>query len=145
VSSDSIGGGDLIARITAGVSSLVAVVFCSFLALGAPPSEFVQEMSIWHRLLPMMFPALFCGIVLALVGLVLSLFAICAACVACVSACIITTMGVTIAWGNDAQSGLRELVMSLALLTIPIVGAAAACRHVRGKAIGGMGFRRPQG
>jgi hypothetical protein len=84
-----------------GLSSLLTLVLCSVVSVGAPPSNYVQEPSIWLRLEPMMVPALFGGVVLALVALVLSLFAVRPAAVACMGAAA-ASMG-----GCDPRVGRR--------------------------------------
>jgi hypothetical protein len=41
---------------------------------------------------------------------------------------MISMVGVTIAWSNDAEARLRGLLFPLVMLTVPIVGAATAFR-----------------
>jgi hypothetical protein len=100
-------------------------------AVGALPSEFVQEPSLWLRLESIMFPALFAGVVLALLGLVLAPFTTRSSAISCVAAAGASMVGVTLAWGIDAEAGLRGLVFPIALLTVPLLGAVEAFRQVR--------------
>ena len=114
-----------------GLSSLLGLVLCSLAAVGAPPSEFVQEPGVWLRLEPLMFPALFLGVVLALLALVLSLVVVRPAAVTCVGAVAASMVGVTVAWGIDAEASARSLVLPLGFLALPALGAVEALRQLR--------------
>jgi hypothetical protein len=126
------------AHIKAGLSNLVAVLLCALSVLFAPPSQFVQEPTIWHRLEPLMLPTLFLGVVLALLGLFLVLFSARAAAMCCIGASIASMVGQTIGWGDNGASGapgVSFLVIPLAVLTITVIGAIAALRQVRKEAV----------
>jgi hypothetical protein len=106
-------------------------MLCTMTALGAPPSEFVQEPSIWLRLELLMFPALFSGAMLALLALACSLFWARAAAVACAGAAAASMVGVLLAWGIDAEASPRRLLLPIGLLALPAIGAVDALRQVR--------------
>ena len=115
----------------AGLSSVLAVVLCSMSAIGSPPSEFVQEENLWTSLEPLMWPCLFAGAALAFLALILVPFMTRGAAYACMAAASVSTLGVTFAWGVDAEAGLRGLVVPMALLAVPVLGAAESIRQGR--------------
>ena len=115
----------------AGLASLGALALCSIVAIGAPPSELVQGPTIWTRLEPAMLPMLFAGVFLALLALVLAFFAPVAAAIACIAAATASMLGVLLGWGVDAEAGLKALLLPIALLTMPVLGAADAIRQAR--------------
>ena len=86
-----------------------------------------------------MFPSLFLGPPLALLACVLTVFAPRAAAVACVAAAVASMLGVTLAWGIDAETGLRGLVIPVAFLAVPIFGAVEAFRQAGREHIEGTG------
>jgi hypothetical protein len=114
------------ARSRAGLSSTLALALCSIVAVGAPPSKFVQQPSIWLRLEPMMLPALFGGVGLALLALLLAVFWGRGAALTCAGACAASMAGVIVAWGMNAEAGLRGLVLQMVLLALPALGAIEA-------------------
>jgi hypothetical protein len=115
----------------AGLSSLLALILCAMTALGAPPSEFVQEPSIWLRLEPLISLALFSGAMLALLALMFSPFWARAAAVACAGAAAASMVGVLLAWSIDAEANPRRLLLPIGLLALPAIGAVDALRQVR--------------
>jgi hypothetical protein len=112
-------------------ASLGALALCLMAAIGAPPSEFVQEPTIWTRLEPAMLPMLFAGPCLAVLALVLTFFAPGAAAITCIAAATASMLGVLFGWGVDAEVGLKALLLPIALLTMPVLGAAGAIRQGR--------------
>jgi hypothetical protein len=115
----------------AGLSSALALVLCSMCGIRAPPSEFVREPSIWTALEPLMWPTLFGGTALALLALLLALFTPRGAAVTCIAASVTSMLGVTIAWGIDANARPRGLLLPIALLAVPVLGAMQALRQSR--------------
>jgi len=114
-----------------GVSSLVGLVLSSMAAIGAPPSDFVQEPNVWLRLEPAMFPALLAGVLLALGALAATIVSTRVAAISCVAGAISSMAGVLVAWGIDANAGPRALAIQLAFLAVPLLGAGEAFRQVR--------------
>jgi hypothetical protein len=110
----------------AGLSSMLALVLCSLAGIGAPPSEFVREPTIWAALEPMMWPALFGGTALALLALILALFTPRGAALTCIAASVTSMFGVAIAWGLDANGTPRGLLLPIAFLAVPALGAIEA-------------------
>jgi hypothetical protein len=119
------------ANTRAGVSSMLALVLCSIAAIGAPPSEFVRKPSMWWTLEPLMWPALFGGTGLGLLALVLAPFTTRMAALACIAACAASMFGATIGWGLNANARLRGLLLPLAFLAVPALGAIEAIGRSR--------------
>ena len=111
------------------MSSLLALFLCAFIGIGAPPSEFVREPTIWTRLEPLMWPCLFGGVGLAVLASGVAPFAGRVAALICLAACVMSMMGVVFAWGVDAQGTFRSLVAPFALLLIPACGAIDVIRR----------------
>jgi len=116
-------------NIEAGLSCVVALVLCCLAGVAAPPSEFVRETTIWTRLDPLMWPCLFAGPALALLACALLPFTTRGAAALCIAAVGASMLGVSLAWGIDAQAGLRGLVVPIGILGIPALGALSALRH----------------
>jgi len=110
---------------------MLALVLCSLSGIGAPPSEFVREPSVWTALEPMMWPALFGGMALALLALILALFTPFGAALTCIAASVTSILGVTIAWGIDANAKPSGLLLPIAFLAVPALGAVEAIRQSR--------------
>jgi hypothetical protein len=116
--------------IPVGLSSAVALILSGFACIGAPPSQFVQEPNIWKHLEFLMWPSLFAGVGLSGIALFLTaLFHFRGAAVVCVAAIIVSMIGVIIAWGIDADATARVLLKSLAILSLPMIGAINAIRR----------------
>ena len=113
----------------AGVSSILAFALSCMAAVGAPPSEFVQEPSVWLRLEPAMFPALLLGVLLALAALLLAPFVPRMSAMACIGAAMSSMLGVLVGWGIDAEAAPRGLLLPIALLAVPLLGAAESLRE----------------
>ena len=113
----------------AGVSSILVFGLSCMAAVGAPPSEFVQEPSVWLRLEPAMFPALLLGILLALAALFLAPFVPRMSAIACMGSAMSSMLGVFVGWGIDAEGGLRGLLLPIAFLAVPLLGAAESLRQ----------------
>ena len=111
-----------------GVSSILVFGLSCLAAVGAPPSEFVQEPSVWLRLEPAMFPALLLGVLLALAALVLAPFVPRMSAIACMGSAASSMFGVFVGWGIDAEGGLRGLLLPITFLAVPLLGAAESLR-----------------
>jgi hypothetical protein len=118
----------LTANVKAGVSSTIAFVLSCFAGVGAPPSEFAREPSIWLKLEPVMFPALLLGVLLALAAMLTAPFTARISGIACVAAMMASMLGVAVGWGTDAQATPRGLLLPMAFLAIPLLGGADAIR-----------------
>jgi hypothetical protein len=119
-------------KLIVAVSSLLAFAFCSVCAVGAPPSEFVDGPNLWTYFEPVMLPALLGGPLLALGALVIVPVFVRAAAGSCVAVVFVSAVGVTVAWGLDAEAmGFRPLLLPLATLSIPAQGALSGIRSPR--------------
>ena len=112
-----------------GISSLLALAICSFVAIGAPPSHFVQQQHVWTRLEPLMWLSLFSGPAFSLIACVLAIFSVRASAAACMIGVAMSVLGLTLAWTVDAEAGFRGLVLPIAFLAVPFIGGVEATRH----------------
>jgi len=95
--------------------------------IGAPPSEFVPQDSVWRSLDPLMWPALFAGVVLAFIALVASALPpvpIKVATTFCFLASLSTAAGVISAAGISDHHALGFYAVMLGLVGLPGVLAA---------------------
>jgi len=118
-------------EIQVGFSSLLALILSGFLGIGVPPSEFVQEPNFWLQLEFLMFPLLFAGVGLSVVALVLTPFTVRRAALTCLAATVASMAGVIIAWSIDAEATHRGIVLSAAVLSLPVAGALDIIRRLR--------------
>jgi hypothetical protein len=88
-------------RTRAVAASILALLLAVLAGVGAPPSEFVTRDSRWWTVDPLMFPALFAGVVLACIALIASGIgsALRAAAWLCLLASLSTAAGTVIAGG----------------------------------------------
>ena len=115
---------------------LLAVLSCTVLGIGAPPSDFAPMDSIWWTLEPLMWPALFGGVVLAFIALLASGVAMRLGAVLCLTACASTGLGVIVAAGISAQYSLRAALFNGAFLAIPSLTLLDALRRLK-SSVGG--------
>jgi hypothetical protein len=76
-----------------------------------------------------MWPFLVAGPALALLACALWPFTIWGAAALCMAAAGASMLGVAVAWSIDAEAGLRGLLVPIALLGVPALGAVVALRH----------------
>jgi hypothetical protein len=114
------------------LASVLAVIFYAFLGVGAPPSEFAPRESAWWTLEPLMFPALFGGVFLAIVAVVSSCLpsGMRGAAYFCLAATISTGTGVVVAEGIAEHFSIRVVGVSVVLLAIPALAAIDVLRRV---------------
>lgn len=102
------------------LGSILALLLAVIEGVGAPPSEFAPKDSMWWTLYPLMWPALFGGVVLALVALIASVVSpVRPAAVACLVAALSTVSGVVIATGISDHRALTFYAVNVGLVLIP--------------------------
>src|SRR5687767_7354360 len=104
------------------LSSILALLLALVVGIGAPPSEFAPKDSVWWTLEPLMWPALFGGVILAVTALVTSVAArVRAAAILCFLASASTAIGIVLAAGISERFNLVFLAVNVAVVAIPAV------------------------
>jgi len=130
---------NLRARLQPLFARILALVSCTLLGAGAPPSEFAPQDSVWWVLEPLMWPGLFAGVGLALLAALGSCIAPRVGAILCLAACASTGVGVVAAAGISAQYPARAALFDGTLLAIPVLMALDALRLVNRLANGESG------
>jgi hypothetical protein len=106
------------------LASILALLLALAAGVGAPSSEFAPKDSVWWTLDPLMWPALFGGVVLAVVAVIASAAAgVRAAAILCFLASASTATGIIVAAGTSDRRDLVFYGVNVAVVAIPAVVA----------------------
>lgn len=120
------------ARFQVALASALTLSLSIFCGIGAPPSEFAPRSGTWWALEPLMFPALFGGVALAIAACISSLSAgVRASAYLCIAAALSTGLGVVISTGISERPALRFLAIVALLLAVPAFASARALAIVK--------------
>jgi len=108
------------------IASSLALFVALSAAIGAPASQFAPADSLWWKLGPLMWPALFGGVILGLVGLVESIFSARGGAIICALASLSTVSGIVVAAGTSDHQALAFYVVFVAAALAPAVIAVTA-------------------
>lgn len=115
----------------AALASALALVIAIVEGIGAPPSEFAPPDNWWWAFDPLMFPALFGGVIFALVALIASGLpsAARASAVLCAFASLLTGTGVVIAAGISEHLAVTSYAAQLIVVAIPVLISAPTLKR----------------
>lgn len=120
-------------RVRLVLASILALLLALLEGVGAPSSDFAPKDSVWWTLDPLMWPALFGGVVLAVIALIASIDAgLHAAGIVCFLASTSTAIGIVIAAGTSDHRHLVFYALNVVVVAIPAVVSVSVL--MRGRA-----------